>query len=296
VKKKQIQQEDLITIQSINQIAGEQYLGGNLFFFTKLIKIRSSRDYITYSDIGGLSREIRELREIIEFPLTHTKLYISLGINPPKGVLLYGPPGTGKTLLSRALAENIEANLLTVMSAVLLVQGEGVRMIREILWYAREHQPCIIFFDEIDAIDDQRFSEDPNPDNRELQRTLLLELINQIDSFDPLDKVKIILATNQPPQNLNPSLTRPGRIDRKIEIPLPNEQARLDILKIHASKIPKLVPIDYEGVAKLTEGCNGADMRNICKEAERIAMDKGREYIKQKDFMKAARKVKFRTI
>jgi len=245
---------------------------------------------VSYGEVGGLTQQIRELREVIELPLTNPELFVRVGIKPPKGVLLYGPPGTGKTLLARAVASNIDANFLKVVSSAIVDKyiGESARVIREMFGYARDHEPCVIFMDEIDAIGGRRFSQGTSAD-REIQRTLM-ELLNQMDGFDTLGKVKVIMATNRP-DTLDPALLRPGRLDRKIEIPLPNEQSRLDILKIHASKITKHGDIDYEAIVKLTDGCNGADLRNICTEAGMIAIDKGRGYVIQEDFMKAARKV-----
>ncbi|CAF5020547.1 unnamed protein product [Rotaria sp. Silwood1] len=193
---------------------------------------------VSYSEVGGLSEQIRELREVVELPLTNPELFQRVGITPPKGCLLFGPPGTGKTLLARAVASQLDCNFLKVVSSAIVDKyiGESARMIREMFAYARDHQPCIIFMDEIDAIGGRRFSEGTSAD-REIQRTLM-ELLNQMDGFDTLGKVKIIMATNRP-DTLDPALMRPGRLDRKIEIPLPNEQARLDILKIHAAPIAK---------------------------------------------------------
>ncbi|KAK6136722.1 hypothetical protein DH2020_029550 [Rehmannia glutinosa] len=275
---------------------------------------------VSYSAVGGLSDQIRELRESIELPLMNPELFLRVGIKPPKGVLLYGPPGTGKTLLARAIASNIDANFLKVgryenLSYILffdplplihssyhasrflqkvIVQvvssaiidkyiGESARLIREMFGYARDHQPCIIFMDEIDAIGGRRFSEGTSAD-REIQRTLM-ELLNQLDGFDQLGKVKMIMATNRP-DVLDPALLRPGRLDRKIEIPLPNEQSRMEILKIHAAGIAKHGEIDYEAVVKLAEGFNGADLRNICTEAGMSAIRAERDYVIHEDFMK----------
>jgi len=245
---------------------------------------------VSYSQIGGLNEEIRQLREVIELPLTNPELFIRVGISPPKGVLLYGPPGTGKTLLARAIASNIEANFLKVVSSAIVDKyiGESARLIREMFGYAREHQPCIIFMDEIDAIGGRRFSEGTSAD-REIQRTLM-ELLNQMDGFDTLGKVKIIMATNRP-DILDPALLRPGRLDRKIEIPLPNEASRLDIIKIHSSTMMKHGEIDYEAVVKLSDGFNGADLRNVCTEAGMFAIRAERDYCIEEDFMKAVRKV-----
>jgi len=245
---------------------------------------------VTYSGIGGLSEQIRELREVIELPLLNPELFQRVGITPPKGCLLYGPPGTGKTLLARAVASQLDANFLKVVSSAIVDKyiGESARLIREMFNYARDHQPCIIFMDEIDAIGGRRFSEGTSAD-REIQRTLM-ELLNQMDGFDVLGKVKMIMATNRP-DTLDPALLRPGRLDRKIEIPLPNEQARMEILKIHANPITKHGDIDFEAVVKLSDGFNGADLRNVCTEAGLFAIRGEREYVIDEDFMKAVRKV-----
>uniref|UniRef100_M8B876 26S protease regulatory subunit S10B n=1 Tax=Aegilops tauschii TaxID=37682 RepID=M8B876_AEGTA len=240
---------------------------------------------VSYSAVGGLSDQIRELRESIELPLMNPELFLRVGIKPPKGVLLYGPPGTGKTLLARAIASNIDANFLKIVSSAIIDKyiGESARLIREMFGYARDHQPCIIFMDEIDAIGGRRFSEGTSAD-REIQRTLM-ELLNQLDGFDELGKVKMIMATNRP-DVLDPALLRPGRLDRKIEIPLPNEQSRTEVLKIHAAGIAKHGEIDYEAVVKLAEGFNGADLRNVCTEAGMSAIRAERDYVVHEDFMK----------
>merc|ERR1711988_311106 len=245
---------------------------------------------ISYAQIGGLGEQIRELREVIELPLLNPELFARVGITPPKGCLLYGPPGTGKTLLARAVASQMNCNFLKVVSSAIVDKyiGESARLIREMFNYARDNQPCIIFMDEIDAIGGRRFSEGTSAD-REIQRTLM-ELLNQLDGFDSLGKVKIIMATNRP-DTLDPALLRPGRLDRKVEIPLPNEQARLDVLKIHANPITKHGDIDWEAVVKLTDTFNGADMRNICTEAGMFAIRAERDYVVEEDFMKAARKL-----
>jgi 26S proteasome regulatory subunit T4 len=247
---------------------------------------------VSYSAIGGLNEQIRELREVIELPLTNPELFIRVGIKPPKGVLLYGPPGTGKTLLARAIASNIEASFLKVVSSAIVDKyiGESARLIREMFGYARDHQPCIIFMDEIDAIGGRRFSEGTSAD-REIQRTLM-ELLNQMDGFETLGQVKMIMATNRP-DVLDPALLRPGRLDRKIEIPLPNEASRSDILRIHSAPMRKQGDIDFDAIVKLSDGFNGADLRNVCTEAGMFALRAQieRDYVIEEDFMKAVRKV-----
>ncbi|KAJ2355313.1 26S proteasome subunit rpt4 [Coemansia erecta] len=247
-------------------------------------------DNVSFAGVGGLGEQIRELREVIELPLMNPELFLRVGVKPPKGVLLYGPPGTGKTLLAKAVANSLETNFLKVVSSAIVDKyiGESSRIVREMFGYARDHEPCIIFMDEIDAIGGRRFSEGTSAD-REIQRTLM-ELLNQMDGFDSLGKIKMIMATNRP-DTLDPALLRPGRLDRKIEIPLPNEQGRTEILKIHAAGIAKHGEIDYEAIVKLSDGFNGADLRNVCTEAGMFAIRDERDYVVQDDFMKAVRKV-----
>jgi len=246
---------------------------------------------VSFSDIGGLNDQIRTLRETIELPITNPELFKRVGIKPPKGVLMYGPPGTGKTLIARALACNVDAKFLKVVASGIVDKyiGESARVIREMFAFAKENQPCIIFMDEIDAIGGRRFSEGTSAD-REIQRTLM-ELLNQMDGFDELGQIKMVMATNRP-DVLDPALMRPGRLDRKVEIPLPNEAARLEIIKIHAKPISKYGEIDYDALAKLSEDFNGADLRNICTEAGMFAIRADRDYVIEEDFFKAARKIK----
>jgi 26S proteasome regulatory subunit T4 len=245
---------------------------------------------VKYSDVGGLNDEIRELRETIELPLTNPELFKRVGIKPPKGVLLYGPPGTGKTLLARALACNLNATFLKVVASAIVDKyiGESSRLVREIFGYAKDNAPAVIFMDEIDAIGGRRFSEGTSAD-REIQRTLM-EILAQLDGFTALNDVKTIMATNRP-DILDPALMRPGRLDRKIEIKLPNEQGRIDVLKIHATPLAKKGEIDYEGVVKIAEGFNGADLRNVCTEAGLFAIRVERDYVIEEDFFKAVRKI-----
>ncbi|KAK8705660.1 hypothetical protein V6N13_049257 [Hibiscus sabdariffa] len=265
---------------------------------------------ISYSALGGLSEQLQELRECVELPLLNPELFLKVGVKPPKGVLLYGPPGTGKTLLARAIASNVDATFLAVrllfrirFSSYLRVHlaihvvsssilgkyiGDGARLIRQMFSYARYHQPCIIFMDEIDAIGGRRSSRGKDCDS-EVVKTMM-ELLNQLDGFNQLDNVKVIMATNQL-DALDPALVRPGRLDRKIEIRLPNERSRMEILKIHVAPMAKQGEIDYEAVVRLAEGFNGADLQNVCMEAGMFAMRADRDHVIQGDFMKAVRKV-----
>lgn len=251
--------------------------------------VEESQIAINFDSVGGLEEQIREIREVIELPIKNPEIFKRVGIKPPKGVLLYGPPGTGKTLIARVVAATMDVTFLRVVASALIEKyiGESSRMIREMFAYARKKAPCVIFMDEIDAIGGKR-SDDSNSSDREVQRTLM-ELLNQMDGFNDLDNVKIIMATNRP-DILDPALLRPGRLDRKIEIPLPNEKGRKEILKIHSAKMERGEDIDYDNLVKLTVGFNGADLRNVCTEAGMIAMREDRDYVTQEDFVKSCRK------
>ncbi|CAL1277021.1 unnamed protein product [Larinioides sclopetarius] len=183
---------------------------------------------VTYSDVGGCKEQIEKLREVVETPLLHPEKFVNLGIEPPKGVLLFGPPGTGKTLCARAVANRTDACFIRVIGSELVQKyvGEGARMVRELFEMARNKKACLIFFDEIDAIGGARFDDGAGGDN-EVQRTML-ELINQLDGFDPRGNIKVLMATNRP-DILDPALMRPGRLDRKIEFGLPDLEVRLSL-------------------------------------------------------------------
>ncbi|PIK37684.1 putative 26S protease regulatory subunit 8 [Apostichopus japonicus] len=207
----------------------------------------------TYEMIGGLDKQIKEIKEVIELPVKHPELFDALGISQPKGVLLYGPPGTGKTLLARAVAHHTECTFIRVSGSELVQKfiGEGARMVRELFVMAREHAPSIIFMDEIDSIGSTRIEGSSGGDS-EVQRTML-ELLNQLDGFEATKNIKVIMATNRI-DILDSALLRPGRIDRKIEFPPPNEEARLDILKIHSRKMNLTRGINLRKIAELMRG------------------------------------------
>ena len=213
----------------------------------------------TYDMIGGLDQQIKEIKEVIELGLNHPELFESLGIAQPKGVLLYGPPGTGKTLLARAVAHHADCKFIRVSGSELVQKyiGEGSRMVRELFVMAREHAPSIIFMDEIDSIGSSRVEGSSGGDS-EVQRTML-ELLNQLDGFEPTKNIKVIMATNRL-DILDPALLRPGRIDRKIEFPPPTVEARADILKIHSRSMNLTRGIDLKKIAEKMNGTSGAEL------------------------------------
>jgi 26S proteasome regulatory subunit T5 len=236
-----------------------------------------------YTDIGGLEKQIREMREAIVLPMTHAAKFAKLGIRPPKGVLLYGPPGTGKTLIARACAAQTNAAYLK-LAGPLLVQmfiGDGAKLVRDAFALAKEKSPAIIFIDEIDAIGTKRFDSDTNGD-REVQRTML-ELLNQLDGFSSDDRIKIIAATNRA-DILDPALMRSGRLDRKIEFPHPNEDARAQIMKIHSRKMNVNPEVNFDELARGTEDFNGAQLKAVCVEAGMLALRRDGTEIAHEDF------------
>merc|ERR1739848_94184 len=190
----------------------------------------------TFADIGGLETQIQEIKEAVELPLTHPELYEDIGIRPPKGVILYGEPGTGKTLLAKAVANSTSATFLRVVGSELIQKylGDGPKLVRELFRVAEEMSPSIVFIDEIDAVGTKRY-DSTSGGEREIQRTML-ELLNQMDGFDALSEVKVIMATNRI-ESLDPALLRPGRIDRKIEFPLPDTKTKRRIFRIHTGKM-----------------------------------------------------------
>ncbi|AIU69013.1 nucleotidase [Thermococcus eurythermalis] len=247
------------------------------------------RPRVSYNDIGGLDKQLQELREAIELPLKHPELFEKVGIEPPKGVLLYGPPGCGKTLMAKAIAREVNATFIRVVGSELVRKfiGEGARLVHELFELAKEKAPTIIFIDEIDAIGAKRMDETTGGE-REVNRTLM-QLLAEMDGFDPRGNVKVIAATNRP-DILDPALLRPGRFDRLIEVPLPDFRGRLEILKVHTRKM-NLRNVDLRVIAEMTEGASGADLKAIATEAGMFAIRDRREYVTQDDFLKAIEKV-----
>ncbi|KAF8540658.1 P-loop containing nucleoside triphosphate hydrolase protein [Trichophaea hybrida] len=224
---------------------------------------------VTYGDVGGCKEQIEKLRE---------------------GILLYGPPGTGKTLCARAVANRTDATFIRVIGSELVQKyvGEGARMVRELFEMARTKKACIIFFDEIDAIGGARFDDGAGGDN-EVQRTML-ELITQLDGFDPRGNIKVMFATNRP-STLDPALLRPGRIDRKVEFSLPDLEGRANVLRIHAKSMSVERDIRWELISRLCPNSTGAELRSVCTEAGMFAIRARRKVANEKDFLAAVEKV-----
>lgn len=245
---------------------------------------------IDYDMIGGLDDVLKEIIESVELPLTEPELFENIGIEPPSGVLMYGSPGTGKTLIAKAVASRAHATFIR-MSGSDLVQkfiGEGARLVKDVFQLAREKSPSILFIDEIDAVGGMR-THDGTTGSAEVNRTML-QLLAEMDGFDPSGNVKIIAATNRI-DLLDPALLRPGRFDRIIEIPIPDEKAREDILKIHTRKMNLEKDLDLAKIANMTDGLSGADLNVIVKEAGMFVLRRRGDTITMKDFLDAFEKV-----
>jgi proteasome regulatory subunit len=245
---------------------------------------------VSYEDIGGLDKQIEELRETVELPLLRPEIFKEIGIDPPKGVLLYGPPGTGKTLLAKAVANKTNATFIRVVGSELVQKyiGEGARLVRELFTLAKEKSPSIIFVDELDAIAAKRMDNGTSGD-REVQRTLM-QLLAEMDGFDPRGDIRIIGATNRP-DILDPAILRPGRFDRLIEVPMPSYEGRIQIFKIHSRGMKLAEDVNFNELAKMTEGASGADIKAIVTEAGMFAIRAERREVTLEDFKQAIRKV-----
>ncbi|WP_406659781.1 proteasome-activating nucleotidase [Methanolobus sp. ZRKC3] len=245
---------------------------------------------ISYDMIGGLDDVLKEVIESVELPLVEPELFDKIGIEPPTGVLMYGAPGTGKTLIAKAVASRANATFIR-MSGSDLVQkfvGEGARLVKDVFQMARDKSPTILFIDEIDAVGGMR-THDGTTGSAEVNRTML-QLLAEMDGFDATENVKVIAATNRI-DLLDPALLRPGRFDRVIDVPLPDEEGRTEILKIHARKMNIADDVDFKKIAKMTDGLSGADLKVITKEAGMFVLRRRGEKITMKDLMEAYEKV-----
>merc|ERR1712134_19059 len=236
---------------------------------------------------------IQEIKEAVELPLAHPELYEDIGIKPPKGVILYGEPGTGKTLLAKAVANSTSATFLRVVGSELIQKylGDGPKLVRELFRVAEEMSPSIIFMDEIDAVGTKRYDSNSGGE-REIQRTML-ELLNQLDGFDSRGDVKVIMATNRI-DSLDPALLRPGRIDRKIEFPMPDQKTKRHIFKICTSKMTLSEDVSLEEYIQSKEELSGADIKAICTEAGLLALRERRMKVTNDDYKKAKENVLYR--
>jgi 26S proteasome regulatory subunit T1 len=247
---------------------------------------------VTYDDVGGAKEAMEKLREVLETPLLHPERFVTLGIEPPKGILLYGPPGTGKTLTARAVANRTDACFIRVIGSELVQKyvGEGARMVRELFTMARSKRACIVFFDEVDAIGGARGGGgDDNGSDNEVQRTML-QIVTELDGFDARGNIKVLMATNRP-DTLDPALMRPGRLDRKVEFGLPDLEGRGHILKIHSKRMNCDRDIRFELIARLCPNTTGAELHSVCTEAGMFSIRARRKSVSEKDFLESVNKV-----
>jgi len=248
----------------------------------------------SWKEIGGLTNEIQEIKEVIELPLKKPHLFEKVGIEPPKGILLHGPPGTGKTLLAKAVAHSTNATFIEVVGSELVQKfiGEGAKLVKEIFALARSKAPTIIFIDEIDALAAQRMDTGTSGE-REVNRTFM-QLLAEIDGFKSLDNVKIIGATNRI-DILDTAIIRPGRLDRLIEVGLPNEDGRYEILKVHTKKM-NLQKVNLKKLAIEMEGFTGAEIKAACTESGFFAIREDRDHVTHEDFLVATEKIRFEDV
>ncbi len=259
--------------------------------FVQVMEISEKPTEFTYDDIGGLEEQLQEVRETVELPLLRPELFEKVGIKPPKGILLFGSPGTGKTLVAKAVANATNATFIRIIGSELVQKfiGEGARMVRELFDMARNKTPAIIFIDELDAIGSKRLQVATSGD-REVQRTLM-QLLSELDGFNNRGDIRIIGATNRP-DILDPALLRPGRFDRLIEFPPPNEEARIKIFEIHTRNmnLDKKAK-NFKNYISSTDGATGAEIKAIVMEAGMFAIRRNSDIVSYDDFQKAITKV-----
>ncbi|MHA2180325.1 MAG: CDC48 family AAA ATPase, partial [Promethearchaeota archaeon] len=225
---------------------------------------------VTWDQVGGLEDLKQKLVEAVEWPLSNPTIFTRMGISPPKGILLYGPPGCGKTLLARAVATESKANFISIKGPELLSKwvGESEKAIREVFRKAKMAAPCIIFFDEFDSIAPSRGR---HTSDSGVSEKVLSQFLTELDGLEVMKDILVIAATNRP-DILDPALIRPGRIDRILLVPGPDEEARIEILKIFTKKMPLASNVNIEKLSELTEGFSGADIETWCREAAMIAL------------------------
>jgi proteasome regulatory subunit len=245
---------------------------------------------IKFNDIGGLQEQVQEIKEVIELPLKKPELFKQVGITPPKGILLFGPPGTGKTMLAKAVAASTNSTFIQVVGSELVQKfiGEGAKLVKEIFQLAREKAPSIIFIDELDAIAATRIDIGTSGE-REVQRTFM-QLLAEIDGFKPLDNVKIIGCTNRK-DILDTAIIRPGRLDRRIYVPIPDADARKEIFKIHIKEV-NTAKLNSPDIVGAMEGFSGAEIHAVVTEAGYFAIRDGRTKVEEADFLQAIEKVR----
>ncbi|MCG1002567.1 MULTISPECIES: proteasome-activating nucleotidase [Halobacterium] len=255
----------------------------------RVMEVDESPD-VGYEDIGGLDEQLREVRETVELPMKEPEMFDTVGIDPPSGVLLHGPPGTGKTLMAKAVAAQTDATFIKMAGSELVHKfiGEGAKLVRDLFQVARDHEPAVVFIDEIDAIASKRTDSKTSGD-AEVQRTMM-QLLSEMDGFDERGDIRIIAATNRFDM-LDRAILRPGRFDRLIEVPNPNETGREKIFRIHTRNMNLSEDVDFARLAAETDEKSGADVAALCTEAGMFAIRDDREEITMQDFQNALEKL-----
>jgi proteasome regulatory subunit len=245
---------------------------------------------VSYADIGGIDEQINEVRETVEMPLERPEMFEQVGIDPPSGVLLYGPPGTGKTMLAKAVANQTDAAFIKMAGSELVHKfiGEGAKLVRDLFEVARKNEPAVIFIDEIDAIASKRTDSKTSGD-AEVQRTMM-QLLSEMDGFDERGEIRIIAATNRFDM-LDEAILRPGRFDRLIEVPKPDETGREQIFQIHTRQMNVADDVDFARLADMAIEASGADIKAVCTEAGMFAIRDDRTEIRMADFVEAWEKI-----
>ena len=245
---------------------------------------------VTYDDIGGIDDQVREVREAVEDPLLTPELFEEVGVDPPAGVLLHGPPGTGKTMLAKAVANETDATFIKMAGSELVRKfiGEGSRLVRDLFELAAERQPAVIFIDEIDAVAAKRTDSKTSGD-AEVQRTMM-QLLSEMDGFDDRGDIRIMAATNRFDM-LDEAILRPGRFDRLIEVPKPDETGRAQILRIHTRDMNVDDDVDFVALAEGLDGYSGADLASLATEAGMFAIRDDRTEVRMHDFEDAKEKI-----
>jgi proteasome regulatory subunit len=246
---------------------------------------------VSYGDIGGIDGQINEVRETVEMPLDRPEMFEQVGIEPPSGVLLYGPPGTGKTMLAKAVANETDATFIKMAGSELVHKfiGEGAKLVRDLFEVARKNEPAVLFIDEIDAIASKR-TDSKTAGDAEVQRTMM-QLLSEMDGFDERGEIRIIAATNRFDM-LDEAILRPGRFDRLIEVPKPDEEGREQIFRIHTREMNVADDVDYAALAATATEASGADIKAVCTEAGMFAIRDDRTEIRMRDFLDAWEKIR----
>ncbi len=285
--REQLEPDDRVAVN--NSLSVVKVLDDETDVRARVMQVEASPE-VGYGDIGGLDEQIREVREAVEQPLINAEQFDAVGIDPPSGVLLHGPPGTGKTMLAKAVANQTDATFIKMAGSELVHKfiGEGAKLVRDLFELASQHQPAVIFIDEIDAIAARR-TESKTSGDAEVQRTMM-QLLSEMDGFDDRGEVRIIAATNRFDM-LDQAILRPGRFDRLIEVPEPSERGREQIFKIHTRSMTVAEGVDYGALAAMAADASGADIKAICTEAGMFAIRDDRTDVRMDDFERAYEKI-----